>query len=760
MAIGSVFGVIVALFVALLALAVVVLIVIGLVYAVRGTANVLGRTFAHVGRFIIGMLSDALRLVGAVLTSLVYIPMVLGCVIIGRWSAAGHFGRALMDELRAGRNAVYRVVVGHPARFLFLGPALEGLERRLPAAMAEAPGSDRPAGKAGQFEGYTIVGSLPAGGSGGRLYVADPSAQKLAAFARAGFADRLGSGQVVIKSFSVKDGSTVPQIVRESRALEAARRLGLVLDHELTDERFFYVMPYVPGESLAVMTRRLHAESPASGLGDAQLRSAMTYIADLLTVLEFYHRGGLWHKDVKPDNIIVCDGRAHLVDLGLITPLRSAMTLTTHGTEYFRDPELVRMALRGAKVHEVDGVKFDVYGAGAVLFSVIENSFPAHGGLSQISKRCPEPLRWVIRRAMAEMHQRYPTAGAMLADLRAIIAAPDPNVLRPADLPSMREGGAAAVAFDAAAEMPRVNPGAHSPFAGDASAVGVGVAARGHGRHRATPSGKTASEQLASARARVQSARTRAHRRRGARFEAGPNRGVALAVGALGVVVIGGVVVMSSLSARQVRPQVVSARQGSVSISTDGSPLKVVFEKDGKPTEISLAADFSRQWREIARAASDLSRSGGSVSIGSNQVRFKGGPNGTPSEDVGAVNESGVLVVSLLPKAGDESGWQRVMWVAGALRERGYNVLGLGDSERETELLAGALKVIGVRDGNDQEVGRDVRAWIEMQPGLGAVLLVPREGPWRVESGSALSGEDLDRMRADLQRAAATTPQR
>ena len=36
------------------------------------------------------------------------------------------------------------------------------------------------------------------------------------------------------------------------------------------------------------------------------------------------------------------DGRVQLVDLGLITPLASAMTLTTHGTEYFRDPELVR----------------------------------------------------------------------------------------------------------------------------------------------------------------------------------------------------------------------------------------------------------------------------------------------------------------------------------------------------------------------------------------------------------------------------------
>ena len=113
------------------------------------------------------------------------------------------------------------------------------------------------------------------------------------------------------------------------------------------------------------------------------------------------------------------------------------MTLTTHGTEYFRDPELVRMALRGVKVHEVDGVKFDIYGAGAVLYSIVENSFPAHGGLSQIEKHCPEALRWIVRRAMTDLNSRYTSAGEMLADLRTVASAEDPFLLRPADLPSV-----------------------------------------------------------------------------------------------------------------------------------------------------------------------------------------------------------------------------------------------------------------------------------------------------------------------------------
>jgi len=229
--------------------------------------------------------------------------------------------------------------------------------------------------------------------------------------------------------------------VREIRALEAAAQLGLLCEHQLTEDHFYYVMPYVKGEDLDRVGRTLHARSGNEGLGDHEVALVLGYAIDVLDHLQRFHSGGLWHKDVKPANIIVASGRAHLVDFGLVTPLSSALTLTTHGTEYYRDPEMVRLALQGVKVHEVDGVRFDVYSAGAVLFSLIENSFPAHGSLSRIGKRCPEALRWIVQRAMAEMSARYPTAQAMRADLAALAAARDPFVLRPADLPSLQPTG-------------------------------------------------------------------------------------------------------------------------------------------------------------------------------------------------------------------------------------------------------------------------------------------------------------------------------
>ncbi len=450
----SISGLLIAAVVGIIAL---VLLIIGLIYLIVPTFKGIGWLFRQVFNFIAGEVGDAFRVIGALLTALVLVPVVVGNVLIGRWSASAHFGRAVKSEVVAMGRGCYRMLVGHPARLLCITPLTDGFEKRLPEVFAAAPGADKPKGRQRKFEGYTIVGSLPGGGSGARLHVAEPDERTLASLARRGVTD---VDQVVIKSFSLDDGSSLPQIVRESRSLDAARRLGLILEHELTDERFYYVMRYVPGDSLTLVTQRLHATSPSDGLGSAELGAAISYARDLVATLRKYHDGGLWHKDVKPDNIIVAGGRAHLVDFGLITPLRSAMTLTTHGTEYFRDPEMVRMALKGVKVHEVDGQRFDVYAAGAVIYSVLENSFPAHGGLSQLSRKCPEALRWIVRRAMTDYDKRYASAGDMLADLDALAAAKDPFKVRPAELPSM-----------SGAEDPM--PATPPPFAPDPEVVRV-----------------------------------------------------------------------------------------------------------------------------------------------------------------------------------------------------------------------------------------------------------------------------------------------
>jgi serine/threonine protein kinase len=422
----------------------------------------------HILSFIVGMLGDAIRLVGAVIAMVLFVPIVLVCVVFARWSAAGHFGGSVKRELTVFGLCLYRIALQRPLNLLMLGGLLEGIEQRVPEAVAAAPPRDPNRRAVNQFPGYTIVATLPGGGSGARLFVAEPSPEKRRRLAGE-------PAQVVIKAFNLSSGSNLPQIVRESSALQCARTLGLVLEHSLDADRFYYVMTYHAGEHLGVVTRQLHGESPSDGLGRRQLVTSLGYLRDLLVTLEAYHHGGLWHKDVKPENIIVHDGQAHLVDLGLVTRLQSAMTLTTHGTEYFRDPELVRQALRGAKVHEIDGTKFDVYAAGAVLYFIVENTFPGHGGLSAFSKRSPESVKWIIRRAMADYNQRYETVDAMLADIDAVLVGGDPAQVRPADLPSMTGATPAQRVASAGSPMPPPIPAAAParPAAGPQQVAGA-----------------------------------------------------------------------------------------------------------------------------------------------------------------------------------------------------------------------------------------------------------------------------------------------
>ncbi|MGA1517790.1 MAG: DUF4870 domain-containing protein, partial [Phycisphaerales bacterium] len=373
----------------------------------------------------IAILSGVGVLLTAILVGFAVIPVVLLAWVV----------LTIVAAVKAHAGEPWR----YPLCIRFIGPPNRGPANAMPAspAMPPTPAPVSVAASRNAFPGYEIVGTLPAGGSGARLFIAKPSPE---------IRRRLPDGldRVVIKTFALSEGSTLPQIVRESRSMEAATRLGLVVEHRLEPGRFWYAMPYFPGAHFNEAVRSLHRLGPEDGLDANGLRRVLEWTLGLASTLDRYHRAGLWHKDVKPENVLVAGGEARLVDIGLVTSLSSGMTLTTHGTEYFRDPEMVRLALRGVKVHEVDGAKFDLYGVGAMLYLGLEDTFPAHGGLSGFSKRSPEAVRWVVRRAMADYAKRYPDAATMLADLQAILAAKDPWSVKPAMLPSFRGEVAAA----------------------------------------------------------------------------------------------------------------------------------------------------------------------------------------------------------------------------------------------------------------------------------------------------------------------------
>ncbi len=349
------------------------------------------------------------------------------------------FGQEALKDWRAAGAAL--IGIGRSWSKVFgLGGLFMALEERVQRAnqdwrryvIQSAPAGAAPADFPSQ---WVVMDELPRGGSSARLYVV----RKREADGKLNEKSPL----YVLKYFDLTAGGNLENIIRESQAAELAKRLGLIIESNLGQRAFWYVMPYYHGRTLTQTT--LHGVKAARAAGPRQLteqqRLALGWVHQLLQIISQYHEAGVFHKDIKPDNLIVNNEKIYLVDIGLMTPLGSMSQLTTHGTEYFRDPEMVKLALEGREVREVNAAKFDLYSIGAVLFFAVEGEFPTAGALSRFSNDVPLAIQWVANRAMAAMHQRYDNARQMLTDIDYLCWAATHGALegvKPADLPSFR----------------------------------------------------------------------------------------------------------------------------------------------------------------------------------------------------------------------------------------------------------------------------------------------------------------------------------
>src|SRR5262245_5085970 len=84
----------------------------GAVLMLSAFVRTVARFCGHIGGCGVGELGGALRLVGATVRGRCYAPLVVLNVMVGRWSAASHFGNRLQDEARPGARAVYRMAIG------------------------------------------------------------------------------------------------------------------------------------------------------------------------------------------------------------------------------------------------------------------------------------------------------------------------------------------------------------------------------------------------------------------------------------------------------------------------------------------------------------------------------------------------------------------------------------------------------------------------------------------------------------------------
>lgn len=163
---------------------------------------------------------------------------------------------------------------------------------------------------------------------------------------------------------------------RFRREAEAAARLvhphicGIV-DYGVADETVFCVMPYLAGGSLADRLSR-ERTIPAE--------QAAVITAQVACALDFAHRRGVIHRDVKPDNILFDEeGHALVTDFGIATArfhARLTGTGRAMGTPHYMSPEQATGKM-------VDG-RSDLYGLGIVLYESLLG-FPPFDGTDAYS---------------------------------------------------------------------------------------------------------------------------------------------------------------------------------------------------------------------------------------------------------------------------------------------------------------------------------------------------------------------------------------
>ena len=162
------------------------------------------------------------------------------------------------------------------------------------------------------------------------------------------------------------------------------------------DGRLYYVMDYLGGETLRECLEREKQLAVVHAIG---------IVEQVAAGLQYAHDHGVVHRDVKPENIILAEGRACVMDFGLARALGDMDTqrLTASGisvgTPHYLSPEQ-------ASAEKEVGPKADQYALGCVLYEMLVGEPPFTGptatsiAMRHVSEE-PRPLR--VRRKSASL---------------------------------------------------------------------------------------------------------------------------------------------------------------------------------------------------------------------------------------------------------------------------------------------------------------------------------------------------------------------
>lgn len=275
-------------------------------------------------------------------------------------------------------------------------------------------------GTPARFGKYEIVATLGQGAMGVVYKAFDPGIQRTVAIK-------------TVRKELLADGADGPMMLarfrNEARAAGRLSHPGIVAVYDYGDdaELAYLAMEFVQGSSL-----REYFDA-GTRFGEPE---AVSIMAQLLEALQHAHEQGVWHRDVKPANLIITDaGRLKITDFGIAKIDSSHLTQTglVMGSPGYMAPE----QFAGGAIDW----RADLFAAGVVMYELLTGARAFTGTTAQVAYRichetppapsAVEPGRgWerydaVVMRALAkDPDARFPTAEAFRAAILAAHGAP------------------------------------------------------------------------------------------------------------------------------------------------------------------------------------------------------------------------------------------------------------------------------------------------------------------------------------------------
>jgi tRNA A-37 threonylcarbamoyl transferase component Bud32 len=223
------------------------------------------------------------------------------------------------------------------------------------------------------------------------------------------------------------------RFLREARSVARWRHEHIIQVYHVGEQEglHYMVMEYIPGGDLASL------------LADQRACETLLPVSEVLRIgraiasaLDFAHKQGIVHRDVKPGNVLLADdGRVVLSDFGLVLETNGETTGEMFGSPHYVAPEQARSS--GGVVPASD-----LYALGVILYEMLvgrrpfEDPSPATLALQHLIEPPPSPRQLnpnlnqatevVLLRALEkEPAARYPSAAALMDALEVALLGGD-----------------------------------------------------------------------------------------------------------------------------------------------------------------------------------------------------------------------------------------------------------------------------------------------------------------------------------------------